>query len=71
MILLGQSDLAPSFLYFVSIQDYKDTCFAHYKSLVMADSDDKRIISANWAKDEDINRFDLLIYLHDCNISHC
>merc|ERR550534_3094346 len=39
------------------LQDYKDTCFAHYKSLVMADSDDKRIISANWAKDEDINRF--------------
>ena len=39
------------------LQDYKDTCFAYYKSLVMADSDDKRIISANWAKDEDINRF--------------
>ena len=42
---------------FHSLQDYKETCFAYYKSLVMADSDDKRIISANWAKDEDINRY--------------
>jgi len=39
------------------LQDYKDTCFNYYKSLVMADDDNKKITSANWAKDEDINRF--------------
>ena len=37
----------------------------------MADSDDKRIISANWAKDEDINRcLYLLLTTRCCNMHY-
>lgn len=36
---------------------YKDICCAAYRGLVQPDAEDKRIISAQWAKDEDISRF--------------
>jgi len=36
---------------------YSETCQAAYRGLVQPDSEDKRVISATWAKDEDINRF--------------
>ena len=46
---------------------YGETCQASYRSLVQPDSEDKRVISATWAKDEDIHRF--LRYIHE--ISFC
>ncbi|GCC30078.1 hypothetical protein chiPu_0008522, partial [Chiloscyllium punctatum] len=38
----------------VKLQEYKDTCTIAYRSIVQ--SEDKLIISASWAKDEDISR---------------
>ena len=35
----------------------KEICGAAYRGLVQPDAEDKRIISAQWAKDEDISRF--------------
>ncbi|XP_065316827.1 exocyst complex component 4-like isoform X1 [Gordionus sp. m RMFG-2023] len=39
------------------LQSYKDVCLNAYKNIVQPETEDKRIISATWAKDEDINRF--------------
>ena len=39
------------------LMQYKDVCGAAYRGLVQPDAEDKRIISAQWAKDEDISRF--------------
>ena len=39
------------------LYSYSETCQAAYRGLVQPDSEDKRVISATWAKDEDINRF--------------
>ena len=36
---------------------YKEICLAAYRGLVQPESEDKRIISAQWAKDDDISRF--------------
>lgn len=36
---------------------YIETCQAAYRGVVQPESEDKRVISATWAKDEDINRF--------------
>ena len=36
---------------------YKEICLAAYRGVVQPESEDKRIISAQWAKDEDIARF--------------
>ena len=36
---------------------FKEICGAAYRGLVQPDAEDKRIISAQWAKDEDISRF--------------
>jgi len=36
---------------------YSETCQGAYRGLVQPDSEDKRVISATWAKDEDIHRF--------------
>lgn len=36
---------------------YSETCQAAYRGLVQSDLEDKRVISATWAKDEDIHRF--------------
>ncbi|KAG6927308.1 exocyst complex component 4, partial [Chelydra serpentina] len=38
----------------VKLQDYKETCTAAYRSI--AQSDEKLVISASWAKDDDITR---------------
>jgi exocyst complex component 4 len=40
-----------------TVMQYKEICLAAYRGLVQPESEDKRIISAQWAKDEDINRF--------------
>ena len=37
--------------------EYKEICGAAFRSLVQPEAEDKRIISAQWAKDEDISRF--------------
>ena len=39
------------------LMQYKEICGAAFKGLVQPDAEDKRIISAQWAKDEDISRF--------------
>ncbi|XP_009288709.1 PREDICTED: exocyst complex component 4 [Aptenodytes forsteri] len=38
----------------VKLQEYKDTCALAYRSIVQ--SDEKLVISASWAKDDDISR---------------
>ncbi|XP_004626596.1 exocyst complex component 4 [Octodon degus] len=38
----------------VKLQEYKDTCSAAYRSIVQ--SEEKLVISASWAKDDDISR---------------
>lgn len=39
------------------LKEYRDTCNSAYRGIVQIESDEKRIISATWAKDEDISRF--------------
>ncbi|XP_030764843.1 exocyst complex component 4 [Sitophilus oryzae] len=41
----------------LALREYKDTCYAAYRGIVQPYSEDKRICSAAWLKDEDINRF--------------
>lgn len=50
-------DYADHFLNMICklLQEYRATCQSSYKSIV-TDAEDKRVISATWAKDEDINR---------------
>ncbi|KAG1676103.1 Exocyst complex component 4 [Nymphon striatum] len=38
------------------LRSYKETCLDAYRGIVQPESEDKRIISATWAKDEDISR---------------
>jgi len=38
------------------VLQYKEICLAAYRGVVQPDSEDKRIISAQWATDEDISR---------------
>lgn len=38
------------------LSNYNDSCIAAYSSIVQSEVGHKRIISATWAKDEDINR---------------
>ncbi|XP_070541139.1 exocyst complex component 4-like isoform X2 [Ptychodera flava] len=38
------------------LQGYKDICHNAYRGIVQPEAEDKRIISATWAKDEDISR---------------
>ncbi|CAH0552753.1 unnamed protein product [Brassicogethes aeneus] len=40
-----------------ALKEYKDTCNAAYRGIVQPYSEDKRICSAAWLKDEDISRF--------------
>ncbi|CAH1783447.1 unnamed protein product [Owenia fusiformis] len=51
-------DYADQFLHMICkiLEDYKETCNQAYKGIVSAESEDQRIISATWAKDEDISR---------------
>lgn len=39
------------------LKDYRDTCHTAYRGMVQYDTDEKRVISAMWAKDEDISRY--------------
>ncbi|CAG2209414.1 EXOC4 [Mytilus edulis] len=39
------------------LKEYRDTCNSAYRGIVQIESDEKRVISATWAKDEDISRF--------------
>ncbi|XP_062567053.1 exocyst complex component 4-like isoform X3 [Saccostrea cucullata] len=52
-------DYADQFLNMIcnTLKEYKDTCHSAYREIVQYDSDDRRVISAMWAKDEDISRF--------------
>ncbi|GAB1604300.1 exocyst complex component 4-like [Argonauta hians] len=52
-------DYAEQFLNMICkiLEEYRDTCHCAYRGIVQYDSDEKRIISAMWAKDEDISRF--------------
>ena len=45
------------------LMQYKEICGAAYRGLVQPDAEDKRIISAQWAKDEDISRYCIVSYL--------
>ena len=44
----------PTLYSFISIQEI---CLAAYRGVIQPDTEDKRIISAQWAKDDDIARF--------------
>uniref|UniRef100_A0A0B7A5Q8 Exocyst complex component Sec8 n=2 Tax=Arion vulgaris TaxID=1028688 RepID=A0A0B7A5Q8_9EUPU len=52
-------DYADQFLNMICnvLRDYRDKCHSAYRDIVQHGSDEKRIISAMWAKDEDISRF--------------
>ncbi|XP_067012482.2 exocyst complex component 4 isoform X2 [Anabrus simplex] len=39
------------------LRSYRETCQAAYRGTVQPDSEDKRVCSAAWLKDEDISRF--------------
>lgn len=39
------------------IRGYTETCYAAYRGIVQPEPEDKRLCSAAWLKDEDINRF--------------
>ena len=39
------------------VHSYRESCTAAYRGLVQPEAEDKRVISATWAKDEDISRF--------------
>lgn len=58
-LMLALPLYADHFLTFIChvLSNYKETCLAAYRGIVQPEPEDKRIISATWAKDEDINRF--------------
>lgn len=39
------------------LKDYREICQAAYRGIVQPDTEDKRIYSVAWLKDEDISRF--------------
>lgn len=39
------------------LHNYRESCQAAYRGIVQPDSEDKRICSAAWLKDDDISRF--------------
>lgn len=39
------------------LKDYREICQAAYRGIVQPDTEDKRIYSVTWLKDEDISRF--------------
>ena len=41
----------------IKIVVFQEICLAAYRGVIQPESEDKRIISAQWAKDEDIARF--------------
>ncbi|CAL1542035.1 unnamed protein product [Lymnaea stagnalis] len=52
-------DYADQFLNMICnvLRDYREKCHSAYRDIVQHGSDEKRIISATWAKDDDISRF--------------
>ncbi|GFO03009.1 exocyst complex component 4, partial [Plakobranchus ocellatus] len=52
-------DYADQFLNMICnvLRDYRDKCNSAYRDIVQHGSDEKRVISALWAKDDDISRF--------------
>ena len=52
-------DYADQFLTMVCnvLREYRDKCHSAYRDIVQHGADDRRVISAMWAKDEDISRF--------------
>jgi exocyst complex component 4 len=59
-------DYADQFLTMVCnvLRDYRDKCHSAYRDIVQHGADDRRVISAMWAKDEDISRFLRLVTTH-------
>jgi len=57
-LMLALPMYADDFLTFICnlLSSYKEACFSAYRAIVQTESEDKRIISATWAKDEDISR---------------
>ncbi|XP_025829668.1 exocyst complex component 4 isoform X3 [Agrilus planipennis] len=41
----------------IALREYRETCHAAYQGIVQPHSEDRRICSAAWLKDEDISRF--------------
>lgn len=39
------------------LKEYRDTCIAAYRGIVQPHTEERRICSAAWLKDEDISRF--------------
>ena len=39
------------------LKTYRETCQAAYRGIVQPETEDKRIFSVTWLKDEDISRF--------------
>ncbi|XP_025095022.1 exocyst complex component 4-like isoform X4 [Pomacea canaliculata] len=58
-LMLALPDYADQFLTMVCnvLREYRDKCHSAYRDIVQHGSDDRRVISAMWAKDEDISRF--------------
>ncbi|KAK3096041.1 hypothetical protein FSP39_022371 [Pinctada imbricata] len=58
-LMLDLPDYADQFLNMICniLKEYRDTCNSAYREIVQYDSDERRIISAMWAKDDDISRF--------------
>ncbi|XP_064602166.1 LOW QUALITY PROTEIN: exocyst complex component 4-like [Liolophura sinensis] len=58
-LMLDLPDYADQFLNMICniLQEYRETCHSAYRGIVQLEVDEKRIISAMWAKDDDINRF--------------
>ena len=44
------------------LHNYRETCQAAYRGIVQPDSEDKKICSAAWLKDDDISRFIKYVY---------
>ncbi|KAL8567914.1 hypothetical protein ACOMHN_059036 [Nucella lapillus] len=58
-LMLALPDYADQFLTMVCnvLKEYRDKCHSAYRDIVQHGADDRRVISAMWAKDEDISRF--------------
>ncbi|XP_076466754.1 exocyst complex component 4-like isoform X3 [Babylonia areolata] len=58
-LMMALPDYADQFLTMVCnvLREYRDKCHSAYRDIVQHGADDRRVISAMWAKDEDISRF--------------
>ncbi|KAK7482018.1 hypothetical protein BaRGS_00026710 [Batillaria attramentaria] len=57
-LMMALPDYADQFLTMVCnvLREYRDKCHSAYRDIVQHGADDRRVISAMWAKDEDISR---------------